>query len=300
MRNELDLKMLYFFRALYLSGNVSQASDQLALSQPSGSLLLKRLREEFNDMLFVRAGQKMAPTPAAQQIFATVSAILDLVDNQLDTSLPFDPVTSQRRFTLAMADISQMTLIPRLLALCKQQGAHQIQFAIREIDDGLYAQLESGEINLAIGYLTDLPDSFYQQRLFDEHYVCLSSAAHPRIQQAPDLSAWRRERHVMVRGDGSGHADTERYLMRHGIEPQIAMIVPNFLGVGGIVASSELLATVPGQVAAWFSASSACIAWPLPVPFPSFTIRQVWHQRYHHDPGLIWLRQQLSRLSQAG
>ncbi|MGQ6042926.1 helix-turn-helix domain-containing protein, partial [Serratia sp. IR-2025] len=34
--------MLYFFRALYLSGNVSSAADQLDLSQPSGSLLLKR------------------------------------------------------------------------------------------------------------------------------------------------------------------------------------------------------------------------------------------------------------------
>ena len=61
MRKELDLKMLYFFRALYLSGNVSSAADQLDLSQPSGSLLLKRLREEFNDTLFVRVGQRWRP-----------------------------------------------------------------------------------------------------------------------------------------------------------------------------------------------------------------------------------------------
>lgn len=299
MRKELDLKMLYFFRALYLSGNVSLASEQLELSQPSGSLLLKRLREEFNDTLFVRVGQKMVPTPGAQQVFTTVSEIIDLVDNQLDTSLPFDPRTSQRRFTIAMADISQMTLVPRLLDICKSQGASQIQFAIRNIDDGIYSQLESGEVNLAIGYLTDIPESFYQQRLFDEHYVCLSSAVHPRIQQPPSLAAWRKEQHLMVRGDGSGHADTERYLARHGIHQRIVMVVPNFLGAGGIVANSELLATIPGQAAAWFCAASACVSWPLPVPFPSFTIRQVWHQRYHHDPGLIWLRQLLAQLTQA-
>ncbi|HHK5964744.1 TPA: LysR family transcriptional regulator, partial [Serratia marcescens] len=138
MRKELDLKMLYFFRALYLSGNVSSAADQLDLSQPSGSLLLKRLREEFNDTLFVRVGQKMAPTPGAQQAFATISTILDLLDNQLMSSLPFDPRTSQRSFTIAMADISQIALVPRLLDICKRQGATQIKFAIRHIDDNIY------------------------------------------------------------------------------------------------------------------------------------------------------------------
>ncbi|EQA8943801.1 LysR family transcriptional regulator [Serratia marcescens] len=300
MRKELDLKMLYFFRALYLNGNVSLAADQLDLSQPSGSLLLKRLREEFNDTLFVRVGQKMAPTPCAQQAFTTISMILDLLDNQLVSSLPFDPRTSQRSFTIAMADISQIALVPRLLDICKRQGATQIKFAIRHIDDKIYSALESGDVNLVIGYLTDIPESFYQQRLFDEHYVCLSSTTHPRIRQAPTLASWLKEQQVMVQWDGTGHAEMERYLARSGIQLRTKMLLPSFLGVGNIVASTELLATVPEQVAAWCAAAFPCVAWPLPMPCPSFTIRQVWHQRYHHDPGLIWLRQQLAQLTQAG
>ncbi len=299
MRKELDLKMLYFFRAIYQSGNVSQASEMLELSQPSGSLLLKRLREEFNDALFVRVGQKMVPTAGAQHVSATIFSILDLVDNQLDITLPFDPHTSRRSFTIAMTDISQMTLMPRLLEAFKQAGADKVQLSIREIDDTIYPLLESGEVSLAIGYLMDIPDNFYQQRLFDEHYICLSSAQHPRIQQPPTQEEWIQEQHLMVRGDGTGHADTDRHLARYGIHERISMVVPNFLGVGGIVANSELLATVPCQVAESFISSGSCQAWPLPVAFPSFTIRQVWHQRYHNDPGIIWLRQQLAKLSQA-
>ncbi len=207
MRKELDLKMLYFFRALS-ERQCLFGCRSVDLSQPSGSLLLKRLREEFNDTLFVRVGQRWRPH-RAQQAFATISTILDLLDNQLMSSLPFDPRTSQRSFTIAMADISQIALVPPPAYV--NAGATQIKFAIRHIDDNIYSALESGDVNLVIGYLIDIPESFYQQRLFDEHYVCLSSTTHPRIRQAPTLASWLKEQQVMVQWDGTGHAEMERY-----------------------------------------------------------------------------------------
>lgn len=59
MREELDFKSLRFFSALYRLGNVSPAADALDISQPTGSLLLKKLRDHFADPLFVRVGQRM-------------------------------------------------------------------------------------------------------------------------------------------------------------------------------------------------------------------------------------------------
>ncbi|WP_284219711.1 helix-turn-helix domain-containing protein, partial [Klebsiella pneumoniae] len=47
MREELDFKSLRFFSALYRLGNVSPAADALDISQPTGSLLLKKLRDHF-------------------------------------------------------------------------------------------------------------------------------------------------------------------------------------------------------------------------------------------------------------
>ena len=62
MREELDFKSLRFFSALFRLGNVSPAAEALNISQPTGSLLLKKLREHFDDPLFVRIGQRMVPT----------------------------------------------------------------------------------------------------------------------------------------------------------------------------------------------------------------------------------------------
>lgn len=91
MREELDFKSLRFFSALFRLGNVSPAAEALNISQPTGSLLLKKLREHFDDPLFVRIGQRMVPTPRADDIAQTVFTILQLVDNQLLATLNLTP-----------------------------------------------------------------------------------------------------------------------------------------------------------------------------------------------------------------
>ncbi|HBX3981656.1 LysR family transcriptional regulator, partial [Escherichia coli] len=102
MREELDFKSLRFFSALYRLGNVSPAADALDISQPTGSLLLKKLRDHFADPLFVRVGQRMIPTPRADAIAPTISTLLQLADNDLAVKPEFLPQQSQRNFTIGM------------------------------------------------------------------------------------------------------------------------------------------------------------------------------------------------------
>lgn len=165
MREELDFKTLRFFTTLYRLGNVSLSADTLKISQPTGSQLLKKLRDYFDDPLFVRIGQRMTPTPRADDVARTVFAILQLVDHDLPGNPEFIPQTSTRNFTLGLTDISQMTLLPPLQAHLRHSGAEGITFSVVNIDDHTPAALESGQCDLAIGYLMDMPDNFYQQRL---------------------------------------------------------------------------------------------------------------------------------------
>lgn len=142
MREELDFKSLRFFSALFRLGNVSPAAEALNVSQPTGSLLLKKLREHFDDPLFVRIGQRMVPTPRADDIAQTIFTILQLVDNQLPGNPEFNPQTNTRNFTIGMTDISQMTLLPPLQALLQQQRAEGITFSVLNIDDQTLGALD--------------------------------------------------------------------------------------------------------------------------------------------------------------
>ena len=152
MREELDFKSLRFFSALYRLGNVSPAADALDISQPTGSLLLKKLRDHFADPLFVRVGQRMIPTPRADAIAPTVFTLLQLADNDLAVKPEFLPQQSQRNFTIGMTDISQMTLLPLLQIALQQQAADGITFTVQNLDEQTLNALESGKCDLAIGY----------------------------------------------------------------------------------------------------------------------------------------------------
>lgn len=100
-------------------------------------------------------------------------------------------------------DISQMTLLPLLQSQLQRLDASGITFTVLDIDDQTLSALGSGKCDLAIGYLTQLPDSVYQQHLFDQSYVCLAAENHPRIRHRFSAEDWRQEKHLAVRVNGT-------------------------------------------------------------------------------------------------
>ncbi len=297
MREELDFKSLRFFSALYRLGNVSPAADALDISQPTGSLLLKKLRDHFADPLFVRVGQRMIPTPRADAIAPTISTLLQLADNDLAVKPEFLPQQSQRNFTIGMTDISQMTLLPLLQIALQQQAADGITFTVQNLDEQTLNALESGKCDLAIGYLTQLPESVYQQHLFDQSYVCLAAENHPRIRAQLRAEDWRQEKHLAIRVEGTAHGDMDKLLDEHHMPRRIALTLPSFLGTGELVAESDMIAVVPEPGGAAYHPALSLPQLAAAFSLAKIAIRQVWHQRLHRDPGHIWLRSLIATLA---
>lgn len=197
-------------------------------ASPPAAFLLKKLRDHFADPLFVRVGQRMIPTPRADAIAPTISTLLQLADNDLAVKPEFLPQQSQRNFTIGMTDISQMTLLPLLQIALQQQAADGITFTVQNLDEQTLNALESGKCDLAIGYLTQLPESVYQQHLFDQSYVCLAAENHPRIRAQLRAEDWRQEKHLAIRVEGTAHGDMDKLLDEHHMPRRIALTLPSF------------------------------------------------------------------------
>jgi DNA-binding transcriptional LysR family regulator len=105
---------------------------------------------------------------------------------------------------------------------------------------------------------------------------------------------------VRVRTSGTGHAIVDKILAREGIQRNVVLNLPSFLGVARIVAQTELLAIVPFRYAHALASSEAIRLLPVPVELPSFQVKQHWHERYHADVSNRWLRQLLAALFAAG
>jgi len=290
-----DLELLLIFDEIYKTGNVTRAADNLGLPQSTVSLGLGKLRGHFNDQLFTRTARGMVPTPRAQNAIEDVRRSLQALQHALADQPVFDPAASKREFRICMTDISEIVLLPRLLNHLRETGPG-IHLEISKISPDSPADLASGAVDLAVGFMPHLEAGFYQQKLFDQHFVCLVANRHPRVGDTLSLEALRSEAHLRVRTSGTGHAIVDRMLAREGIERNVVLNLPSFLGVARIVAQTELLAIVPQRYAAELASTEAVRLLPVPVELPSYQVKQHWHERYHADVSNRWLRQLMAAL----
>lgn len=101
IRNK-DLNLLVIFDTLMNERNVSRAAKRLNLSQPALSNALARLRRDFEDPLFVRAGKGMVPTPRALAVQDDVAGVLGGAEHLYRTN-PFAPASLTSRFAIGVA-----------------------------------------------------------------------------------------------------------------------------------------------------------------------------------------------------
>src|SRR5476649_2558982 len=114
--NRIDLNLLVVLVVLFRERSVSLAAEKLHLGQPAVSGALARLREMFDDPLFVRSAREMTPTPRAQALMESLLPLMESLQTTLFQSPAFDPATANHTFTLGMADWIEMWLMPDLLA----------------------------------------------------------------------------------------------------------------------------------------------------------------------------------------
>ncbi|MET0507964.1 MAG: LysR family transcriptional regulator [Burkholderiaceae bacterium] len=292
---DIDLKLLSVFIEIHRTGSVSLAAENLGWAQPTASIALGKLRRYFDDPLFVRTSTGMRPTPRAQSLHGPLADALERLEAALRSRHPFDPATSARSFRLQMTDISQVVLVPRLVSRIAEV-APSIRTEILDIDDRTPQRLESGEADLAIGFMPQLESGFRQQVLFEQRFVCLVRDGHPHVDSRMTLRQFQQASHIEVMTPGTGHAIVDRFLQRRGIERRIALKVPNFLGLARIVAETDLIVTVPARLGEAMAGTAAIRSVAPPLSLPPFAVRQHWHERYHRDPPNRWLRELVAAL----
>ncbi|MBS7777254.1 LysR family transcriptional regulator [Acidovorax sp. CCYZU-2555] len=291
----MDMKLLAVFDEIYKTRSVSRAGENLGMAQTSVSLALARLRLIFDDPLFVRTGEGMLPTPRAAALVPQLRAALELLQTATRQQPAFDPASSSRTLRIAMTDISHLEFLPTLVNKVTN-AAPDVHIEVLRITPDTAKLLESGEADLAIGYMPELESGFYQQKLFDDGFACVVGQQHPQIKQRMTQKMFSNARHVRLAAPGTGNEIVEQELKRRGVRRKVALSLPTLPGVGNLLANTELIATVPQRVAQTLVKIAHVKALAPPYAFPEFSIKQHWHERYQHDPANRWLRSTVAEL----
>ncbi len=292
---KLDLNLLRALNVLLEERNVSRAAERLHVTQPSVSAMLSRLRDLFDDPLFVRTQHGMLPTPrvealapALQQLLADASALI--------SPPKFEPATSEATIALSVNDYMQSTLIVPLVARLRR-SAPRMKLGIRHLEvAGLVPMLAQGHIDMAITIPEFTDPLLRTQFLYREEYVAVVRKDHPIRARRVSLKRFLAYDHVLVSpSDGSFKGPTDSVLEELGMSRRVALSVPSFFILTEVIQTDDLIALMPRRLFESRSANLRRIN--VPIDVPGFDVIAAWHTRTHHEPAHIWLREELTRLA---
>ncbi|WP_077001820.1 LysR family transcriptional regulator [Variovorax sp. KK3] len=291
----VDLHLLACLDALLQEKQVTRAAEKMNMSQPGMSNALARLRQKLQDPLLVRTSQGMVPTERALQLQTSVRAALRHVDAALESQATFDPAKARNTFKIAMSDYVSMLFMPSIMnALVREAPGVHVEIgpsdALR-----LRERFEEDGFNLCIGYYADMPEGLHVSDIFTDSVSCIARAGHPMVRGKISLDDYASLPHILMVGGTHTttlESRTEEALRRAGGRARnVVLWMPNLVTIPLLVAGSDLIATVPTEIAMRSEARLGLQVLPAPFAAPELRLSMVWHELTHHDAAHRWLRQ---------
>lgn len=292
--SRFDLNLLLVFDALMQERNVTRAARRLFLSQPAVSHALGRLRHALGDPLFVRNGRDMVPTARAEALAPMLAPLLQGLDEALH-GRTFSPAGLSQTFRLALPDIAEFVVIPRLLPSFREQAPHA-RLAIQEIDLGRFqAEMANGELDAAIVVDVPLRPGLHKRLLVrEDRLVGVVRADHPAPSKGLTAEKFRRmPRLAVTLSGGRLESPIEQAARRKRGFGDVHVSTAHFTSTAATLMSSDLVLVI-GELAGRLLAQLfglRVIAIPLKLP-PVDTVL-IWHERTHRDPAQRWFRERI-------
>jgi DNA-binding transcriptional LysR family regulator len=290
---DLNLRELRVLDVLLRECSITRTAQVLETTQPAISKTLRHLRAQFADPLIVRNGHAMQPTAKALDVAGQLRALLDAADGLRAEAVAFDPVTSDRMFSLLLTDVGMVRFLPPLIAAVAA-AAPGVRLRAVPLDSREFElKLETGEADLALGAFPHAAGYLRRQRLFSDGYLSVMRKRHPHLAKARSRAGFLEQRHILITASETGHAahgEAQRALTSEIAPSNVLLRVPSFIA-GAIVASqTDGVATLPANLADGIAGPLGLAAFKTPIALPRIEIAQYWHERYHRDAAHRWIR----------
>ncbi len=315
---KIDLNLLRVFEAVLHRRSVSRAAVDLGVTASAVSHALTRLRLALEDDLFIARDTGMEPTIRALALAPGIRQGLAHLDEALDTA-PFDPARTARTFRIAMTDYATTLLLPAVINRLSH-AAPQINlriFPFNRMD--VMRQVEDGGLDCVIGWFGAVPDRMQRTTLLVDHEAIIVRRDHPLTKAPLTRASLFQFDHLVVELTGTTETTHDGFLTERGIArrvwierllldhtpddgaaARVAVCVPHYAAVPPILATSDLVATLPRRLAVLAQQSYPLALLDLPDDRFSAPLDLVTHRRSSRDAGLIWLTEILKEVGASG
>ncbi len=263
----LDLNLLVALEALMEERSVSRAAERLFITQSAMSKTLGRLRELFDDPLFIRKSAGMVPTPRAEQLALQLPQVLRSIQGMFEP-ITFDPTTYSGEFNLLVQGHMGLWLLPALTE-CLSARAPHIRLRVLSRSEHTFEQLGNGKLDFVLqAELHHYPEELQRTTIGYAPPMLLARKGHPLEGKAITWEAARQFPHVQLIVDELAdiHFITGR---RSSFIQNVGKAVPNLhvdqLSTAiQVIRKSDYLFPAPPLLLEQGDISTELIALPLP------------------------------------
>ena len=292
MHGKLDLNLFVVLRAVYDHGSITKAANALHITQPAVSHALGRLRDKFDDPLFIRHGRQVVPTPFCQGIIASVVKSIETLESTLKGKVGFDISDKPRQVNLGLRDILESiffpVLIPELVKHTPNITVNSRQVTWPELAPALAAK----ELDIVIDALVPTSRDIRSQFICEESFVVVCAPSN-RYVNNPSIKSYSVAQHALVSLKDSKLDTVDLALAQHNLHRNIALQCEHYFAAVNVVSQCDLLLTMPKRFAQQFSNKFDINILPLPFDVPPLPVHMYWHKHADEDLVNVWMRDRL-------
>jgi DNA-binding transcriptional LysR family regulator len=290
---QLDGSLLLVLRELLRQRRATLVARRLGLSQSAISHALRRLRELFDDPLFVRKPYGLEPTRHARELAPRIDALLDAMHDALGLPGQFSAEDTPRSFRIGAPDHVATSLAPALVEAFQARAPKaRFVFSQRLGPDAQQAVLRD-ELDVALGRFGTRDERLTMLPLYDDKYCLVARADHPKLRRKLTPALYQRLDQVQVSVSADFRAPefaTTDHTWRPG---RIVAAVPRFLIAFAAVGRSEAITIAPERLARRYAKAFGIRVHAL--PFDLAPLEVLIARRRHPDAGVDFLIEQLKR-----
>lgn len=298
--DHLDLNLMKVFYHIYQTQSVRQAAEKLHISQSACSHSLSRLRERLNDELFIRINGHMVATDQAQRLAQSVIPALQLLYSGLTTATPFEPNVGEHHFTLSGYDFATWCVMPQLTTYLAQHFPNITVRFVHTQPKIPTQQLESGEIDLALGFDHEEEKSNHigNAVLLSGQYCIAMDENHPALQTSSSLQLddFLHYSHVLIAPWSEQRGIVDVTLGKLNKKRRIATTLPGVLSAPYSLPGTDYFLAAPQSYIKTLASTLHLSYCQPPISLPDYQIKLYWHKTKEKDPKLRWIMELLLTL----
>lgn len=291
----IDMTMLMVFRETLRLRKLTLVGEKFGLTQSAISHILARLRDVFEDPLFLRRPHGLEPTARAIELEPCISSILEIAKQSLKLPKLFDPATASRRLRIAMLD-HHAAIFGSALYRILEKEAPGIDLIVSSATRLKALDLmDQNEIDLMIGFVPDLPECILERKLYDENYAVVAKKSNTSFDGT--LKSYLAAKHLLVSLSADTHGIVDDALRALGHRRKVAAIYPLFFPALVTVSETNLIVTLPKRLAQVNAARFKLQLFEPPVKIRTYPVKAIWHRRNEKDGGLNWIIKKLESVA---